>query len=108
MPVQALYFGTIWKAIDLRYTWTGDGTLLLSLESERQGTPTLPLTYGDLLCQLRSMCGWQLELEVIVGMDQELTEVLTLYHEFDYAPHAGASLMLIATPPDAYFERQAA
>ena len=108
MPVQALYFGTVWKAIDLRYTWTGDGTLLLSLESESHATSTLPLSYADLLCQLRGMCPWQLDLQVIVGMDQELTEVLTLYHEFDRAPHAGASLMLIVTPPDAYFERQAA
>ena len=108
MPVQALYFGTVWKAIDLRYTWTGDGTLLLSLESETHTTPTLPLTYHELLCQLRGMCPWQLDLEVIIGMDQELTEVLTLYHEFDHAPHASASLMLIATPPDVYFERQAA
>ena len=108
MPVQALYFGTVWKAVDLRYTWTGDGTLLLSLESEAHTTPTWPLTYHDLLCHLRSMCPWQLDMEVIIGMYEELTEVLTLYHEFDHAPHTSATLMLVATPPDAYFERQAA
>ncbi|MBV9306487.1 MAG: hypothetical protein JOZ45_10125 [Acidobacteriaceae bacterium] len=108
MPIQALYFGAVWKAVDFRYTWAGDGTLLLSLECESHHTPTLPLTYGDLLCHFRGMCSWQLDLKVIIGMEQELTEVLTLYHEFDYALHTGATLMLIVTPPDAYFERQAA
>jgi len=108
MPVQALYFGTVWKAIDLRYTWAGDGTLLLSLESESHLTPTLPLTYDDLLCHLRGMCSWQLNMKVIIGMEEELSEVLTIYHEFDLAPHAGATLMLVVTPPDAYFESQAA
>jgi hypothetical protein len=108
MPVQALYFGAVWKAVDVRYTWAGDGTLLLSLECESCVTPTLPLTYNDLLCQLRGMCSWQLDMKIIIGMDEELTEVLTLYHEFDQAPHGGATLMLIVTPPDAYFEHQAA
>jgi hypothetical protein len=54
------------------------------------------------------MCSWQLDMKVIIGMDEELTEVLTLYHEFDHAPQGGATLMLIVTPPDAYFEHQAA
>ncbi len=105
MPVQTLYLNEVRSADALTYTWAGDGTLLFSLDCRSLGKP---LTYGELLKQLYALCPWQLNHNVVIGMDSELAEVLTIYHEFDVQSNPSGSLLLVSTPPDEYFEPYAA
>ncbi len=106
MPVQFLYAGIVTTVHNLAYSWAGDGTLLLALDS--RDSPRVPLSYRDLLGELNALCFWQLGLNVVVGMANELAEVLTLYHEFDWAQHGGNTLLLVSTPPDEYFDPEIA
>lgn len=105
MPVQALYLNEVRCADALVYAWAEDGTLLFSLDCRALGKP---LTYGELLKQLYALCPWQLNHNVVIGMHAELAEVLTIYHAFDGESSHGASLLLVSTPPDEYFEANAA
>jgi hypothetical protein len=66
------------------------------------------MTFADLLKELRVLCSWQLAKEVVIGIKASFVEVLTVYHEFDFARDASNSLMLICTPPAEYFEFPAA
>jgi len=66
------------------------------------------MTYAILFEELRGMCDWQLDANVVVGLQDEIVEVLTMYHDFDLATDCDSSLMLVSTPPDEYFEFETA
>ncbi|MBV9085679.1 MAG: hypothetical protein JOZ62_23640 [Acidobacteriaceae bacterium] len=108
MAVQAVFMNSVHCVRSLRYTWAEDGTVLLTLDCHPHG-PTAPImTFGDLSRELRSLCSWQLSQNIVVGLKHALSEIVTLYHAFECAPKSHDTLMLIATPPDEYFEAIAA
>jgi len=104
--VQFLYSGVVRTVHNLAYAWAEDGTLLLALDS--RDSPRVPLNYSDLVRELNALCSWQLDLDVVVGMAAELAEVLTLYHDFDWPQSGANTLLLVSTPPDEYFDTEAA
>jgi hypothetical protein len=105
MTVQAVFLDKIHSAKALRYTWSEDKTVLLTLDCHGAGDA---LTFADLRRQLRCLCPWQLSNRVVIGVKHALAEVVTMYHEFDLPSEPGHSLMLVCTPPDEYFDAVAA
>lgn len=107
MTVQALYGETIGAVSSVRYAWANDGTILLTLDCVSAKSAS-PMTYRQLQVELKGLCSWQLSRKVAIGFPTEIVEVVTLYHEFERAPDQNCTLMLISTPPDEYFQFQAA
>lgn len=105
MTVQAVFLDEVHSVKGLRYTWSEDKTLLLTLDCEGTGKS---LRFADLLRELRCLCPWQRSSPVVIGLKHALAEVVTMYHEFDLSSEPGHSLMLVCTPPDEYFEATAA
>jgi hypothetical protein len=107
MAVQAVFMDQAHLVQALRYAWAEDGTVLLTLDCHVNGV-NKPLTFGSLCAELRNLCPWQLEHEVVIGLKHALAEVVTVYHAFECATEQHQTLMLVCTPPEEYFERVAA
>lgn len=109
MAVQVVYLEGVHIGKRLSYEWTEDHLLLLVLDCEPPGKKHgSEMTFEVLRRELRTLCNWQLSNSVVIGVRDAFVEVLTIYHEFDLAKDLSQTLMLVCTPPDEYFEFQAA
>ncbi len=104
MPAQALFFDHVYHIKCLRYTWTEDGLVLLTLDCYIGAEDSEPMTFAELRREVGALCVWQRILNVTIGTKHAIVEVLTLYHAFESARHHDRTLMLVSTPPDEYFE----
>ena len=108
MAVLAVFQETVHGVRVLRYDSAEDGTVVLNLDCHPRYLADRVMTFADLLKELRGLCPWQLTKDVVIGVRTAFVDVLTVYHEFDLASDSSNSLMLICTPPDEYFEFNAA
>ena len=82
--------------------------MLLTLDCHPQPQVPPVMSFQDLSRELSGLCAWQLKQKIVVGLKHALAEIVTVYHAFECAPKSQDTLMLIATPPDEYFEAIAA
>ena len=108
MAVSAVLMNEVHSVRSLRYAWAEDGTVLLTLDCHDRDGKSGVMTFGELKAELASLCQWQLKHSVVIGTTGALAEVLTIYHAFEYSQSSEHSLMLVSTPPEEYFEAQAA
>lgn len=107
MAAQAIFLDEVHQVKSLRYSWSEDGALLLTLDCWDPEC-TVPVTFAQLWKLLCNLCSWQLSDQVIIGLKHALAEVVTVYHAFEFAREQEHSLMLVCTPPDEYFGTEAA
>ncbi len=107
MAVQAVFMDEVYSVQVLRYAWTEDGTVLLTLDCHVSGVEN-PLTFQSLSAELRNLCPWQLADQVVIGLKHALAEVVTVYHAFECEAEQHQTLMLVCTPPEEYFDALAA
>lgn len=107
MAVQAVFMDEVGEVRGLRYIWSEDGSLLLTLDCA-PSTGQRVMTFAELGQQLNALCWWQLKEPVTIGFKHAVAEIVTLYHAFEFAHGQQSTLMLVSTPPDEYFEALAA
>ena len=108
MAVSAVLMNEVHSVRSLRYAWSEDGTLLLTLDCHDRDDKSRVMTFAELKAELASLCPWQLKHPVVIGTTGALAEVLTIYHAFEYSQAGEHSLMLVSTPPEEYFDAKAA